>query len=164
MTMREIVKGLWVGNRTDYDEAKDRPDWSFLLAARDPWHRRLLGYSGRAAPEDDPEYYYARRDHTLYLNLVDSPLMIYIPSDVINAALAFIAEEWGKFRSVLIACNKGESRSPTLAMLFMRQATDLLNDDYALAREQFRALYYPEYKPAGGMAEYARFHWHRLVT
>ncbi len=157
--MREVVRGLYVGNAADYEATKDNEDWSFVLAMKEPYHRRLLGYTGRAAPDDDPEYYYARRDHTLYLNLIDSPLAIYIPSDVVNAALAFIAEEWGKFRSVLIACNEGRSRAPTLAMLFMRQATDLLSDDYALGREQFRALYYPEYKPAGGMAEYSRLHW-----
>ena len=59
--MKEVMPGLFVGNALDYDLVKDDPDWSVVQCAKEPWHREALGYTGRAAPREHPEYLWARR-------------------------------------------------------------------------------------------------------
>ena len=55
--MREVYKNLYIGNQQDYETGTFTPsEWAFLLAAKEPWHRQALGYTGRAAAKDDPEY------------------------------------------------------------------------------------------------------------
>ncbi len=60
---------------------------------------------------------------------------------------------------VLIHCNHGQSRAPTLALLWMHGALqDWQINDFDKAVEGFKAIY-PDYAPARGMLEYARAHW-----
>lgn len=33
--MKEIVKGLWVGNDTDYEKVKDNSEWRVVRACKD---------------------------------------------------------------------------------------------------------------------------------
>jgi hypothetical protein len=57
--------------------------------------------------------------------------------------------------AVLIVCNQGGSRAPTLAMLYLAAR---LPASFAAAEEQFAASY-PAYQPGTGMREFARTHW-----
>lgn len=59
--MKEVFKNLYVGNQQDYETSTfTYSEWAFLLAAKEPWHRRALGYTGRAADKNDPEYLMAK--------------------------------------------------------------------------------------------------------
>lgn len=68
--MKEVHKNLWVGDQSDWliIEPNSR-DWMVLHAAKEPWHREFVGYSGRGAPKDSPEYLWALRGNRLALNL-----------------------------------------------------------------------------------------------
>ncbi len=48
--MKQIAGGLMVGSEEDYAGAKGLPNVSYVLAARDPWLREIIGFTGRAAP------------------------------------------------------------------------------------------------------------------
>ena len=163
--MIEVFPRLFVGDQSDYDQdVKYREHWRVVHACKEPYHRQLLGYSGRAAPKYDPEYLIATRGHRLYLNLVDAPNPAYIPREIIDAALDFIHEGLQAGQSVLVHCNLGESRSPTIALLYLAQYTDRLpKDSFAVAAREFVKIY-PLFRPGGGMAGFAEQNWSRYAA
>jgi len=158
--MLEVEPGIFVGDEADERRVRDEPGWFFIHACKEPYHRQALGYSGRAVSKDHPEYLIARRDDRLILNLVDVADVKYVASEIIDAALEAIREHLGS-RKVLIHCNQGQSRSPSIALLYLSRYTGRftgMDVDDAIAA--FRELY-PPYAPARGMADYVRLNWAR---
>ncbi len=155
--MIEVYPLLHVGNEHVYETiVRHRPDWRVVHACKEPYHRRALGYSGRAAPKTHPEYLIAKREHRLVLNLVDAPDPAYIPHAIIDAALAFIHQSLADGTNVLVHCNEGFSRAPSIALLYLLGHTSCLaNQTVDGAIQAFRALY-PPYAPAAGVAGFVR--------
>ena len=112
--MKEIYDGLYLGNDKSVDEFLDlHPDGVIIHAAKDPWHRNKLGYTGRGAPKDHPDYLFAETDDELFLNLVDAAKPEFIPEDCFKEALSFFtAHHIICERPILIHCNQGKSRGP----------------------------------------------------
>ena len=163
--MHQISDRVFVGAQTDFDMI-NRPwetEWPILHAARDPWHRQLLGYAGRGAPKEHPEYLFARRENRLYLNLLDVHDPKYVSTDVIDEAMRFLHEQVERLTAaataeqILICCNQGRSRAPTIGMLWL--APDL-PADFEVAEDAYREVC-PVYMPGVGMREFARAHWER---
>ncbi|HHX60594.1 MAG TPA: phosphatase, partial [Epulopiscium sp.] len=103
--MEMVHENLFISNQIDYESGTfNNNDWSVLLAAKEPFHRQALGYTGRAVAKDDPEYLYAKRDNKLILNLVDAPKSIFFDKGLIDLALDFIDEELNGGKKVLIVC------------------------------------------------------------
>lgn len=165
--MIEVAPQLFVGNATDLihvdDGAKGIKDgWYVITAAKEPWHRDLLGYTSRGAPKDHAEYLLAKREHRLFLNLVDVDDPAFIREEIINTALEAIDDAMDRGDKVLIHCNQGQSRAPMLALLWLRGEDEAYAGlTYDLAAEQFREVY-PSFAPAKGMEGYARTHWGEL--
>jgi predicted protein tyrosine phosphatase len=123
-----------------------------------------LGYGGRGAPKEHPEYLIARRDNRLILNLVDADNPAYIPKEIVDAALAFIHESLTADHHTLVHCNQGMSRSPAIALLYLAVHTDLLpKATFAEAETAFRGIY-PLYHPAGGMRGFLLQNWSTYQT
>lgn len=157
--MKEIIENLYVGNQEDYETKVFIPsEWSFVLAAKEPWHRQTLGYTGRAASKDDPEYLMAKRDNKLILNLVDAPRPEFFNKDIIDAGLDFIKEELNKGKKVLVCCNQGESRSPSIALLYLVKYKYIDVDTLEEAESEFLKLY-PNYNPGAGMRGFVKENW-----
>lgn len=160
MGMIEVFPRLFVGDEEDYEAVVRRQDgWSVVHACKEPYHRAAIGYSGRAAPKSHPEYLMARRDERLILNLVDAPDPAYIPKEIIDAALEFVESKLRDRRRVLVHCNEGNSRAPSIAFLYLVSRTDRFaghNLDTALAA--FKLLY-PSYNPALGVRGFIRAHY-----
>lgn len=166
--MIEIFPRLFVGGAVDLIHADSgigvvSPGWYVISSARDPWHREALGYTGRGAPKDDPEYLMAERERRLLLNLVDAPDPAYVRDEIIVKACDTIDAQLALGNKVLLHCNAGLSRAPTIALLWLRfhcEATRpflrMLSFDQALEAMKDR---YPGYDPAGGMFGYARNLW-----
>ena len=126
--MIEIHPNFFVGNQDDFEyQVNGQEDWAVAHACRDPYHRQLLGYKGRGAPKDHPEYLYAERGNRLYLNLVDAADPVYIPKEVIDKAVAFIHEKLAEGLKVLVHCNQGESRGPGIGFLYLLRHSDAQN-------------------------------------
>ena len=157
--MIEVMPGLFVGDQDAYEHnVADQPGWMILHACKEPYHRQLLGYSGRGAPKDHPEYFFAERGARLYLNLVDAPDPAFIPQVVIDKALAWIHESLQSGANVLVHCNQGESRSPTIALLYLARYGGLIPaEDPEKAEAVFRGLY-ARYNPGSGMRGYMLAH------
>jgi len=150
--MIEVFPNLFVGSQDDYEMiVRLAPDWHVVHACKEPYHRQALGYSGRGAPKDHPEYLLARRDNRLILNLVDVADPSFIRKEIIDAALSFIYEALKEQKKVLVHCNKGESRGPSIGLLYLHSRTEALSAASFVDAEQAFMKVYPMYNPAGGI-------------
>jgi predicted protein tyrosine phosphatase len=162
--MVEVHPHLFIGAADDFEtQVRSRPGWWVIHACKEPYHRQLLGYKGRAAPKTDPRYLFARQDRRLYLNLIDADNPDYIPMEIVDVAIAFVDEGMQSGGQVLIHCNLGESRAPSLGLLYLASrvgsiATTTLQD----AENDFRRLY-PGYNPKGGMRGFLLQNWNTYV-
>lgn len=156
--MIEVYEKLFVGNELDASTTLSKGGWFIIHACKEPYHRQALGYSGRAAPKSHPEYLIAKRENRLILNLVDANDPNYIPKVVFDEAIDAI-HEMLRTKRVLVHCNQGMSRSPTIALLYLLKHTNILpNDSLQGAIEEFRKIY-PAYAPARGVALFAQKYW-----
>jgi hypothetical protein len=156
--MIEVHYNLHVGSEADEQAIRGVAGWFIIHACKEPYHRRALGYSGRAAARNHPEYLIARRPGRLILNLIDVDDVAYIPPEIIDAAIFGIRDNISA-GNVLVHCNQGQSRSPTIAFLYLVKFSDLFRgQDIGTAIETFKTLY-PPYNPAQGMADFIAKYW-----
>lgn len=157
--MKEIINNLFIGSQEDYEnDVKYREGWFVIHACKEPYHRKALGYTGRAAPKIHPEYLIAKRPGRLILNLIDTDNVKYVPSEIIDAAIVAIDENISQ-KKVLVHCNQGMSRSATIGLLYLHHA-GLLIDDFLSAEEEYRKLY-PTYVPSNGLRMFAQMNWEK---
>lgn len=163
--MIEIVRHLFVGNELDYENyVKRQQGWAVLHAAKEPYHRRAVGYTGRSCDAADPEYLMAYRERDtrpeMCLNMIDAPKPQFFQEMMINAALGFINLAVIEHqKDTLVHCNQGGSRAPSLVLLYLRKFTDHFDDmSFEEAEDVFRAMY-PLYLPATGIRAYVAMHW-----
>jgi len=117
----------------------------------EPHHRKALGYWGRSAPKDHPEYLVAPRDDRSMLNLIDADHPAYIPKEIRGRSLTFIQRSLRQKRRVLVHCNQGRSRAPAIGLLYLACHTELFRGpSYITSHERFVELY-PAYDPAQGV-------------
>jgi len=161
--MIEIYKNLFVGTEQDEQAIRTQPGWAVVHACKEPYHRRLLGYSGRGAPKGHPEYFVARRGNKLFLNLVDAEDPAYIPKCIIDAALQAIDAALISGKKCLVHCNQGESRSPSIGLLYLASRSLIPNKTLIDAEQTFRQLY-PSYNPKRGMRGFMLAQWAFYIT
>jgi predicted protein tyrosine phosphatase len=154
--MIEVVSNLYVGNDQDWElYVKGQPNWAVVHCAKEPYHREALGYDTPGAPKTHPEYLFARRGEEMCLNMVDTKDPAYIPMEVVKAGVNFIYAGLMRKKRVLVHCNRGESRGPTVAMLFLARNLDM---DFKKAEKSFLKKY-SMYKPGQGCHEFAAKNW-----
>ena len=151
--MKEVYSKLYVGGDSDYEKVKDNSDWRVLRACKDGpgGHRETIGYQERSAPKG-PTYLFVERPRKLILNMVDSDDPRFTPDALVDKALSFVSDNLRLGHKVLIACNRGESRAPSLALLWMVR-NGLLPFEGAFRK--FKQLY-PDYDPAPGIKIYTK--------
>lgn len=152
--MREVYSKLYIGDDADYEKVKDNPDWHILRCAKDGpgGHRETLGYQERSAPKG-PNYLFVERPRKLITNLVDTDASDFVPAPLIDKSLSYISDSL-RVGKILIACNRGESRAPSLAFLWL-YLEGKLPGDYHRALRTFRTLY-PAYSPGNGIRQYVK--------
>jgi len=151
----EVHKNLWVGGHADWDFINlSGQTFSVVHAAKEPYHRELLGYTTQGAPKEHPYYLFARLDNILYLNLVDAEEERYIPKAVIDEALSFISDRLSFGNKVLVHCNEGKSRAPGIAFLWMYE-NNCLPRDFREAGPVFKQIY-PDFYPKNGIFQFIR--------
>ena len=162
--MIEVYTNLFVGTQEDYEmNVKFQSGWYIVHACKEPYHRQLLGYTGRGAPKGHSEYLLARRDKRLYLNLVDVEDPAYVAKEIIDAAMEFINEGLKSDDKVLVHCNQGESRGPSIGLLYLAAYTDKLpKTTLENAEVEFMKIY-PNYMPKRGIREFLRMNWGNYV-
>lgn len=138
----EVANKIYVGDGNSYEyDLINYKGWAIVHAAKNPWHRRAVGYTGRGCPKDHPEYLYAVRGNELSLNMVDVDNPGYFHKDMINFALGFMLSH--NQERLLIHCNLGCSRSAGLAILLLAIIGELPKTSFAGAEKRFKEKYPP---------------------
>jgi hypothetical protein len=126
-------------------------------ACKSPCHQRAVGYRG-SLPASHPNYLFLQREHDLYLNIIDPPVPLF-KAETFEQFLVFARLKYDSGFSLLIHCNQGESRAPSLALLFMAKHIGALpNSSYGDARLAFGHLF-PAYQPGIGIQRFLTDNW-----
>ena len=138
--MREVTSGLWVADMEGCTKA--RPLLNGKVAARihavkDPCHKARCGCP---APSD-PNYltFEEPGGADLWLNMIDPPVPLFQKA-MFDSFLRYARDRWIEGRPVVIHCNKGQSRAPMLAMLFMAKTLKLIPDSFDEAWDEFEKV------------------------
>ena len=135
-------------------------DMAVVHACKTPCHQRAVGYTG-SLPNTHQHYLVMRRPFDLFLNMID-PAQPLFKLPLFTEFLFFAAEHWAAGRSLAIHCNQGESRAPSLAVVFLAKHLHVLPDDsFAAAAGAFR-ICYPEYRPGVGIQRFLADNWTAL--
>jgi hypothetical protein len=126
-------------------------------ACKSPCHQRAVGYRGSLPPQH-PNYLVLRHPHDLYLNIIDPPVPLF-RTETFAQFLLFASEQHGRGGSLLIHCNQGESRAPTLALLFLAKHLRVIPGDSFLDAQTAFALRYAGYRPGAGIQQFLATNW-----
>lgn len=99
----------------------------------------------------------------LFLNRMDmekelSPIFTH---PIMKSAMAFIDKHIAT-KKVLVHCNQGLSRSPSIVMLHLAIRGHIANDSYSSAVTDFRRMY-PYFSPGRGIALYMNNNWEEIL-
>lgn len=154
-----ISTGLLIGG--EWCCQAGSPELAVIHSCKHPCHKAAVGYSLHP-PKDHPLRLVKRDAHDLYLNLIDPPVPLF-PLELFEAAFAFAHDHGIHGRTVLIHCNKGESRAPSLGLLLLARRGALPIESYAAATAAFREQFYPGYKPGAGLVTFLTQQWDTLI-
>jgi hypothetical protein len=147
--MRKIYERLYTGDLADCFEGAAR--WAVVHACRQPCFRRAARRLGTASESRT----HLENGQNLYLDLVDGPAQCFsmLPFE---AFLSFASRYWSRGFGVLIHCNEGMSRGPSLGMLFLaKHSTALPSGSYDETSAAFSQLL-PGYSPGEGILSFLR--------
>ncbi|WP_290653639.1 hypothetical protein [Idiomarina sp.] len=158
--MLEIYERVIVAN--DQSCTSGNAKTAVVHACKSPCHQGEIGYRGNL-PNTHPNYLVLEKENDLFLNIIDPPVPLFKPALFITF-LDFAKNHWEQGQTILIHCNQGESRAPSLAMLFLAKSIGSIPDtSYEAARAAFEKLY-PRYNPGQGIQTYFSKHWLLLGT
>jgi len=158
--MKEILENLFVGN--DADCLNVGSDFAIIHACK-TCHQKVLGYRGSLS-STHPNYLIFEQKNHLYLNMVDmeQELLPRFTHPIMNRAILFI-EKNIKIKPVLIHCNQGYSRSPSIGLIYMARKRKVSSNSYPNARNDFISVY-PDYLPGQGIELYLMKNWEHLMS
>lgn len=157
--MEEIYTNLFIGSKYDCKNF----DLAVIHACK-TCHKNILGYKNKLSPDHKNYLIYQDNDQNLYLNLVDmtSELLPQYTDPIMQIALEFI-ESHIKEKAVLIHCDQGMSRSPSIGLLYLALNKIIPSDDYISAKKEFEKRY-PSFNPGNGITKYLQNNWKKLIV
>jgi len=149
---------LYIGTREDAAVRGD-DTWAVVNTAKTV-HCEIMGWGSRP-PSDHPNYVEFQEGQLLSFNWVDGPANYFDYErrgvERFTRALDFI-DRWYPTTQVLINCDQGQSRSPTVALLYLaKRLGTISNASFAEARIEFQQIY-PTYDPKG-IADFVSTRW-----
>ena len=152
---------LHIGTRLDATLRND-DGWAVVNTAKTV-HCEIMGWGNRPPP-DHPNYVEFEDGQLLSFNWVDGPANYFdyegLGVERFTHALDFI-DRWYGTKNILINCDQGQSRSPTVAMLYLaKRLATIPGASFAEARSAFREIY-PAYAPKG-IADFVATHWNDI--
>jgi len=159
--MKEIDTNIFVGSLEDYENIKCNPGFVFVQACKEPCHRQALGYTGRAVNKNHPEYLVTYRPQRIILNMVDADTGKYFSNILFEKSIEFISSNIKNQKKVLIHCNQGLSRAPSIGLLYLAINKKISNKTFWDAKEDFMKIY-PEYAPKG-VQDFLIENWSNLI-
>jgi hypothetical protein len=160
--MTEIDENVFVGDMEDYINCVDDMDFVFVQAAKNPFHKSAVGYKGVALEKDHPEYFVAVRGNGIALNMVDSDYASHFSFILFDSALHYIDIKKKEGKKVLIHCNEGISRAPSIGLLHLAKEGKIRNHSYLEAKQDFEKIY-PNYYPNRGIRDFLHVTWSNFI-
>lgn len=121
-------------------------------------HARILNYKG-SLPNTHAYYLLYPQPYSLYMNLVDAPIPLFMPESF-KGFLDWCMKHVEAGRPILIHCNLGNSRAPSLALVLLSKGTHLITGtSFEAAREEFMEKYLPTYVPGQGITIFLQQNW-----
>ena len=159
--MVEIFNNLYIGDETDCSFNTGDKN-AIIHACKYPCHAKAVGYKG-SLPSTHPHYLIMEKGQHLFLNMVDmeKELSPIYTNPIMKSAMAFI-EKHVAGKKILIHCNQGLSRSPSIALLYLARKGHIADDSYSNAVIDFRKLC-PVFNPGLGIALYMKNHWTEII-
>lgn len=151
---------IHIGTREDAVLRLD-PAWAVVNTAKTV-HCDVMGWGTQSQP-GHPNYLSFEDGQFLSFNWVDGAARLYDMSgpQAFTRALDFI-DRWYASKNILINCDQGQSRSPTVALLYLAKRLHTTPDgSFDEARAAFEHLY-PAYYPKG-IADFVTRHWQEIV-
>jgi predicted protein tyrosine phosphatase len=146
--MIKIFNNIFCGDESDAREVVGLCDWIILHCCKDPFHKELVGYRGKLN-STHPNYSYIIKGNRMALNLVDidsyNPDYLEFNYNMFSQAFSFLDKN-SSGNNILIHCNQGESRAPSLTMLYLKHIGFFEKDDFSVAKQKFIQIY-PNFKP-----------------
>lgn len=158
-----IFENVYCGNEFDANQVLNSNDWVILHCCKDPFHKMMVGYSGNLQP-NHPYYKYKIIGRRMALNLVDMDTFnskyLEFNLEMFEAAFVFL-DSFKNNTNILIHCNQGESRGPSLTMLYLKHLNYFSGISFFSALEKFKILY-PAYSPKQNIYQNIRLLWDRF--
>lgn len=159
---RRITDNLYVGDLEDcraLSRGSVGKDWAVVHACKNPCHADRCGQ----APDPESADYLARQEGAhLYLNMIDPPAPLFRRA-TFDIFIRFAREQWQAGRPLLIHCNRGESRAPSLAIVFLAKVLYRIGDtSFDDAWDEFEQLIGEKFQPGAGIEQWLREHWREL--
>ena len=160
--MKEVYTNIYIGEDIDCDACSIDPCFSIVHACQS-CHQMALNYKG-LLPSTHPHYLIYENDNHLYLNLVDTPYEFQpeFTNPVFKSAIKYIHREINT-QKLLIHCNFGYSRSPSLGLVYLAITGVIPNKSLEKAAQEFFKLY-PKYSPGRGITLYMNNNWDFLMN
>lgn len=156
--MVEVHDRVLVGSEQDCRTGDSST--AVVHACKSPCHQRAVGYRG-SLPSTHPNYLVLETEFDLFLNIIDPPVPLFKP-ELFSVFLAFAGRHWDDGRILLIHCNQGESRAPSLALLFLaKHVGSVAATSYEEAAHDFRCVF-PGYRPGRGIQPYLARNWYGI--
>jgi len=159
----QVHKAVYIGDLEGL-VFTNKKDWAIIHASQ-KFHYKLFGwdYKNNKPPKTHPCYLKYKEEHEISLNLVDGGPHLYewFGVEGFKELLDFIDHNINLNRKIFIHCDKGESRSPSIALLYLAKRVGALNkNSYLEACSEFTKIY-PKYNPLG-IAEYLYINWSKI--
>jgi hypothetical protein len=155
--IKRLTTQLTIGGLVNCRQGDE--SWSVVHACKSPCHQLAVGYTG-SLPKTHPSYLTLAEPYDLYMNLIDPPVPLFMKESFVRF-LNFADSALKTERNLLIHCNLGESRAPSLAMLLLAKRLAALEDNYQSASEGMKRLY-PGFNPGKGIQIYLSEHWDEI--
>lgn len=154
---------LWVGGMADLSSIC-ASQWAIVHATQ-TIHYPVCGWNRTTNKpnKDHPDYLTKDLGQRLSINWVDGPAHLYKMGgpQLFVKVLDFI-DKWYKQKNVLVHCDQGISRSPTVVLLYLAKRLKILSSgSFNEAVDPFKKLY-PSYNP-GGIAEFVSENWDQIT-
>ena len=152
-TLHVVAPNLFYGDLAAGHHAP--AEAAVVHACKDPCHKQAVGYEKKIETHH-PDYLGRERGAHLYLNMIDPPVPLFKP-EMFRLFFDFVDRQIAE-RPVVIHCNQGRSRAPSLTLLYMAKRLHLLPDtDYVSARRAFEQKF--PYAPGKGIETYLMAEW-----
>jgi hypothetical protein len=154
---------IHIGGEESHSLTNDR-EWAVVNTAQ-TIHYGYMGWDRKynKPSSNHPNYILLERDQLFSLNWVDGAARVYewTKPEGFTQILDFV-DKWYPSKQILINCNLGLSRSPSVALLYLAKRLHTISDtSFDDAQAEFLTLY-PRYQPAG-IADYLRANWAQIT-